>query len=413
MLISENERESESRGSDLSQAASSTSLDTPTSMTDQDDACHASLLNQTNGSRGVVRASNSDASETSLHGSDSNPDNEADEVRTLFVSGLPMDVKARELYHLFRGYDGYESSLLKVTGKVGKSVSPVGFVTFKSRMKAEIARQELQGTQFDLDLPQTLRLEFAKSNTKVPKPKSAHLNTTNGQGATSNNSNNTNLLFNPYYSHDLNGNMYCSGSENWPLGLYGDLSGLQQSQINGAAAAFHPNNSVNGAISFAHPLLASNALSAANAAASAQLLAATAAQGLLQSSPLGTGLSNLQMPVSNMVPCNTLFVANLGPYVSEADVKQIFSSFPGFSRCRVNTKGGSPVAFVDFSDIRCAGNAMVMLQGMQLSGSERSGIRIEYAKHKMADGATCSGTSHGPTNSQIDPGVATNGPSGL
>jgi len=29
----------------------------------------------------------------------------------------------------------------------------------------------LQGTRFDPDLPQTLRLEFAKSNTKVAKPK--------------------------------------------------------------------------------------------------------------------------------------------------------------------------------------------------------------------------------------------------
>ena len=30
-----------------------------------------------------------------------------------------------------------------------------------------------QGVRFDPDLPQTLRLEFAKSNTKVTKPKQA------------------------------------------------------------------------------------------------------------------------------------------------------------------------------------------------------------------------------------------------
>lgn len=29
----------------------------------------------------------------------------------------------------------------------------------------------IQGVRFDPDLPQTLRLEFAKSNTKVTKPK--------------------------------------------------------------------------------------------------------------------------------------------------------------------------------------------------------------------------------------------------
>jgi len=46
-----------------------------------------------------------------------------EEVRTLFVSGLPMDTKPRELYLLFRAYEGYEGSLLKVTSKNGKTSS--------------------------------------------------------------------------------------------------------------------------------------------------------------------------------------------------------------------------------------------------------------------------------------------------
>merc|ERR1711936_1543415 len=95
-----------------------------------------------------------------------------EEVRTLFVSGLPMDTKPRELYLLFRAYEGYEGSLLKVTSKNGKTASPVGFVTFNSRAGADAAKQGLQqGVRFDPDLPQTIRLEFAKSNTKVSKPK--------------------------------------------------------------------------------------------------------------------------------------------------------------------------------------------------------------------------------------------------
>jgi len=67
-----------------------------------------------------------------------------EEVRTLFVSGLPMDTKPRELYLLFRAYEGYEGSLLKVTSKNGKTASPVGFVTFSSRASAEAAKQDLQ-----------------------------------------------------------------------------------------------------------------------------------------------------------------------------------------------------------------------------------------------------------------------------
>merc|ERR1739848_725492 len=95
-----------------------------------------------------------------------------EEARTLFVSGLPMDTKPRELYLLFRAYEGYEGSLLRVTSKNGKTASPVGFVTFSSRASAEAAKQDLQqGVRFDPDLPQTIRLEFAKSNTKVSKPK--------------------------------------------------------------------------------------------------------------------------------------------------------------------------------------------------------------------------------------------------
>ena len=109
-------------------------------------------------------ASNSDYQTTTNH----TPSNQ---VRTLFVSGLPMDAKPRELYLLFRAYKGYENSLLKVTSKDGKSASPVGFVTFSTRARAEAAKLDLQGVRFDPDLPQPIRLEFAKSNTKVSKPK--------------------------------------------------------------------------------------------------------------------------------------------------------------------------------------------------------------------------------------------------
>ncbi|ELK05336.1 Ornithine decarboxylase antizyme 2, partial [Pteropus alecto] len=99
------------------------------------------------------------------------------QVRTLFVSGLPVDIKPRELYLLFRPFKGYEGSLIKLTSR-----QPVGFVIFDSRAGAEAAKNALNGIRFDPENPQTLRLEFAKANTKMaknklmatPNPASAH-----------------------------------------------------------------------------------------------------------------------------------------------------------------------------------------------------------------------------------------------
>ena len=39
-----------------------------------------------------------------------------DELRTLFIAGLPADAKPREVYNLFRDFPGYVSSHLR-TGK--------------------------------------------------------------------------------------------------------------------------------------------------------------------------------------------------------------------------------------------------------------------------------------------------------
>ena len=80
-----------------------------------------------------------------------------------------MDTKPRELYHIFHPSPGYESSLLKVTTKNGLPTT-VGFVTFTTYQDANEAMRKLQGVRFDPELPQTIRLELAKSNTKVSTP---------------------------------------------------------------------------------------------------------------------------------------------------------------------------------------------------------------------------------------------------
>lgn len=63
----------------------------------------------------------------------------------------------------------------------------------------------------------------------------------------------------------------------------------------------------------------------------------------------------------------------------------LFSSFPGYCRLRMHNKGGAPLAFVEFADVRFAAQALISLQGTYLLSSDRGGVRIEYARNKMAE----------------------------
>ncbi|XP_055872884.1 protein couch potato-like isoform X16 [Biomphalaria glabrata] len=287
------------------------------------------------------------------------------EVRTLFVSGLPMDAKPRELYLLFRAYKGYEGSLLKITNKNGKNTSPVGFVTFSSRMAAETAKQDLQGVRFDPDLPQTLRLEFAKSNTKVTKPKQASPQPAATHPTT---------IIHPITGQELGAAFFPGGPEAWATApTLAPFPELAPAPPPGAGLP-HP-----ALIPHHHP------------AALAQMplrptLTYSWHHPCMTSSPIPTCIpTSTTTGLSLASPCSTLFVANLGQFSSEQELKDLFSSFQGFVRLRMHNKGGSPVAFVEFQDVRQAQEAMTRLQGFVLLSSDRGGIRIEYAKNKMGE----------------------------
>ncbi|XP_026482689.1 protein couch potato-like, partial [Ctenocephalides felis] len=279
-----------------------------------------------------------------------------------------MDAKPRELYLLFRAYEGYEGSLLKVTSKNGKTASPVGFVTFHTRAGAEAAKQDLQqGVRFDPDMPQTIRLEFAKSNTKVSKPKSQPTVATTAAAHPA--------LMHPLTGH-LSGPFFPGGPELWhhPL-AYSAAAELPGAALQHHAALVHPalHPQVPTQISLPHP----TALTSIHASLPHFLPSPALA------SPVGSCGS--QPAVASNAPCSTLFVANLGQFVSEHELKEIFSSFPGFCRLRMlHSKGGAPVAFVEYRDVAGAASAMQALQGSFLLSSDRGAIRIEYAKSKMA-----------------------------
>ncbi|VVC97663.1 unnamed protein product [Leptidea sinapis] len=271
-----------------------------------------------------------------------------------------MDAKPRELYLLFRAYEGYEGSLLKVTSKNGKTASPVGFVTFHTRAGAEAAKQDLQqGVRFDPDMPQTIRLEFAKSNTKVSKPKPAVA--TAAPAA------------HPALMHPLTGHLASpffpgGGAELWhhPLAYGGELQTLSHGLVHPAI----------------HPQMAPSPLTLGACVLPAPALGSPgAAVGAHAPPPSHPGHPHTPHP-----PCSTLFVANLGQFVSEHELKEIFSSCAGFSRLRLLTGAGGvsgPVAFVEFVSSADAAAAMARLQGALLLSSEGP-IHLEYARQKMA-----------------------------
>ncbi|TYH44869.1 hypothetical protein ES332_D11G224400v1 [Gossypium tomentosum] len=72
-----------------------------------------------------------------------------DSVRTLFIAGLPEDIKPREIYNLFREFPGYESSHLRSPNTC----------------------QNSQGMVFDLEKGSTLFIDFAKSNSRSKHPR--------------------------------------------------------------------------------------------------------------------------------------------------------------------------------------------------------------------------------------------------
>eukprot|EP00854_Cymbomonas_tetramitiformis_P006984 gene6984-8329_t len=83
-----------------------------------------------------------------------------DEVRTIFVTGWPSDVKERELVNLLRWFPGFEAAQMNVRtdGQVH------GFALFQTGQHAVQARDGLRDLQFDPDTNSVLRCELAKKN---------------------------------------------------------------------------------------------------------------------------------------------------------------------------------------------------------------------------------------------------------
>nr|BAJ95564.1 predicted protein [Hordeum vulgare subsp. vulgare] len=84
-------------------------------------------------------------------------------VVTLFVAGLPDDVKPREIHNLFSRRPGFDHCLLEYTGRGNQAVA---FVSFFTHHAALSAMASLNGSVFDPDNGDCLHIELAKSNSR-------------------------------------------------------------------------------------------------------------------------------------------------------------------------------------------------------------------------------------------------------
>jgi len=311
--------------------------------------------------------------------SDSTQGDECQEVRTLFVSGLPMDTKPREIYLMFRGYKGYQGSLLKLTGKEGKKATPVAFVTFENRENAEVSKSELQGVRFDPELPTTIRIEFAKANTKVTKPttvKATNIILPGSPGIPS-----------PTFpTFDLSTGLFTTADAQWPAHStnFTDING---NHITALPQQLHPGITTlpmhSPLMAYMSPLdrLSTLSMSLPHSLATPVSIAS-------QAHPM---IQNSMMPnmSDGTPPCTTLFVANLGYNTTEDELKGLFGRIPSFRRLKMlRNKGTTPVAFVEYSDLMASIHAKALLSGQMLFTSENGGIRIEFARNRMGEVTT-------------------------
>ncbi|KAL5556952.1 hypothetical protein UlMin_039188 [Ulmus minor] len=251
------------------------------------------------------------------------------EVRTLFVAGLPENVKAREIYNLFREFPGYESSHLR---SPTESSQPFAFAVFLDQQSAIAAMHALNGMVFDLENGSTLYIDLAKSNSRSKRPR----------------------IDDERFGSDkrAKGSAYSRGTTDSGVGSM-HMPGMGNSAYNIIGyppAPSHGNFDVRAANEITTP-----------------------------------NLHNSSAPnfSQNSSSCPTLFVANLGPTCTEQELIQVFSRCPGFLKLKMQSTYGAPVAFVDFQDTACSTGALNHLQGTILYSSSGEGMRLEYAKSRM------------------------------
>jgi len=232
------------------------------------------------------------------------PSGDSGEIRTLFLSGLPEDVREREIHNLFRFIPGYEGCKMTIMNQ--KTVS---FASFRTREFASNAIQQVNGIQFDNDIDIPLRAEFARSNSKVKRLVS--------DGAGVQQQEKRRRVGTPYIQPTFGGHSYHSYSGQ----PYDNYSSYGYNEPYSHSTMHHMNI------------------------------------------PLSQHTQQHHSHTRNL-PCTTLFVTGLDPSVSQSELISIFSGGPGFQRFLLGKD--SIHCFLDYIDLNSAANALASLNGYQI-----------------------------------------------
>ncbi|WVZ82465.1 hypothetical protein U9M48_029724 [Paspalum notatum var. saurae] len=230
-------------------------------------------------------------------------------ILTLFVAGLPDDVKPREIHNLFSHRPGFDHCLLEYTGRGNQAVA---FVTFVTHETALSAMTSLNGTIFDPETGDRLHIELAKSTSRRPRGGGdvyrvidKRANKTEGNADQENTGDEADEE--AWGEEDDDGNDDGDGGSDEPLGTENkNSSDKNESAVDQSDKKGHKQQ--NG------------------------------------QSPSSDG----DKPSSDILPCSTLFIANLGRTCTEDELNEVLSKEPGFHILKMRRRGGMPVAFADF-----------------------------------------------------------------
>ncbi|XP_057967770.1 uncharacterized protein LOC131157548 [Malania oleifera] len=256
-----------------------------------------------------------------------------DEVRTIFITGLPEDVKERELQNLLRWLPGYEASQVNFKGE-----HPMGFALFSGAQFAIAAKDALQDMVFDAESKSVLRTEMAKKNLFVKR------------GIVADSS--------PY-------------DQSKRMRTGGDYTHAGYS----SPSPFHPPPA---------PVWGPHGYMAPAPPPYGSYGGYPVPPVPMAAPPVPVPAPSSYVPVQNTKdnpPCNTLFIGNLGESINEEELKGLFSAQPGYKQMKVLRQERHTVCFIEFEDVHSATNVHHSLQGAVIPSSGSVGMRIQYSKN--------------------------------